>query len=222
MINRGADGASTRDRAPPGAARPGSLPSCPRRMTARQPSGSGSARSSPAGCRWPTGSGRSWRCCCTQGEAAVARPDPPPGRGRSSGPVATPGRPLKAGSPQLPPQGPAAAMVARVIALSDERDTWLRLALAWARSAYRSGYRRGHDTGLPDRYELAVLQWKITAAGMTHLGPGRPFAELDRRRVPAGWPAFVGSSPGPARQRRGSGRRDRPGQPGRVRGAGGS
>jgi len=34
---------------------------------------------------------------------------PPPGRGRSSGPVTTPGRPLKARSPQLPPQGPAAA-----------------------------------------------------------------------------------------------------------------
>ncbi len=76
-------------------------------------------------------------------------------------------------------------MVARVIALSDERDTWLRLALAWARSAYRSGYQHGHDTGYRTGYELAVLQWKITAAGMTHLG-GRPFAELDRLRYPPG------------------------------------
>ena len=33
--------------------------------------------------------------------------------------------------------------------LSDERDRWLRLALDWARSAYRSGYQHGHrsDTG---------------------------------------------------------------------------
>ncbi len=76
-------------------------------------------------------------------------------------------------------------MVARVVALSDERDTWLRLALAWARSAYRSGYQDGHDTGYRIGYELAVREWKITAAGMTDLG-GPTFAELDRRRYPPG------------------------------------
>ena len=40
----------------------------------------------------------------------------PPGRGHSSGPVAAtpPGRPLKARSPQPAPQGPAAAIVARL------------------------------------------------------------------------------------------------------------
>ena len=37
------------------------------------------------------------------------RPSRPPGREREGGPVTTPGRPLKARSPQLPPQGPAAA-----------------------------------------------------------------------------------------------------------------
>ena len=41
----------------------------------------------------------------------------------------------------------------------------------------RSGYRTG--------YELAVREWKITAAGMTHLG-GPTYAELDRRRYPPG------------------------------------
>ena len=70
-----------------------------------------------------------------------------------------------------------------VFDLSDERDRWLRLALDWARSAYRSGYRVGHARGYRTGYELAVTEWKITAAGMTHLG-GLPFAELDRRRYP--------------------------------------
>ena len=71
------------------------------------------------------------------------------------------------------------------LALSGERDTWERLALDWARSAYRRGYADGHDTGYRAGYELAVTEWKITAAGMTDLG-GRPFAELDRRRYPPG------------------------------------
>lgn len=67
--------------------------------------------------------------------------------------------------------------------LSDERDLWERLALDWARSAYRRGYQAGHDRGYRTGYELAVREWKITAAGMTHLG-GPTFAELDRRRYP--------------------------------------
>ena len=69
--------------------------------------------------------------------------------------------------------------------LSDERDQWERLALDWARSAYRSGYQDGHDIGYRTGYERAVTQWKITAAGMTHLG-GPTFAEQDRRRYPPG------------------------------------
>ena len=69
-----------------------------------------------------------------------------------------------------------------VLDLSDERDRWERLALDWARSAYRNGYRAGHHAGYRTGFEAAVLQWKVTA-GMTHLG-GRPFAELDRLRYP--------------------------------------
>jgi hypothetical protein len=72
-----------------------------------------------------------------------------------------------------------------LLGLSGERDQWVRLALSWARSAYRSGYHDGHDTGYRTGYKRAVREWKITAAGMTHLG-GRSFAEQDRRRYPPG------------------------------------
>lgn len=69
--------------------------------------------------------------------------------------------------------------------LSDERDQWQRLAENWARSEYRRGYHDGHGTGYRTGYERAVTQWKITAAGMTHLG-GPTYAEQDRRRYPPG------------------------------------
>ena len=72
---------------------------------------------------------------------------------------------------------------AEMFAWSDERDQWERLAVAWARSAYRSGYADGYGTGYRTGYERAVVEWKITAAGMTHLG-GPSFAELDRKRYP--------------------------------------
>jgi len=72
---------------------------------------------------------------------------------------------------------------AELLDLSGERDQWMRLALAWARSAYRSGYQDGHARGYRAGYELAVREWKITAAGMTQLG-GPSFAELDKRRYP--------------------------------------
>ncbi len=74
---------------------------------------------------------------------------------------------------------------ALLLALSDERDQWERLALDWARLAYRRGYADGHRSGYRTGYELAVREWKITAAGMTDLG-GPTFAELDRRRYPPG------------------------------------
>ena len=73
--------------------------------------------------------------------------------------------------------------LAGLLDLSGERDQRQRLALAWARSEYRRGYHDGHDAGYRAGYELAVAEWKITAAGMTHLG-GPSFAELDRRRYP--------------------------------------
>ena len=74
----------------------------------------------------------------------------------------------------------------QLLDLSDERDQWEQLALAWARSAYRRGYQDGgHDAGHRSGYELAVTQWKVTAGGMTHLG-GPTYAEQDRRRYPPG------------------------------------
>ena len=78
---------------------------------------------------------------------------------------------------------PLRQALAELLELSAERDGWVRLALDWARSAYRRGYRDGHDAGYRTGYDQAVREWKITAAGMTHLG-GPPFAELDRRRYP--------------------------------------
>jgi hypothetical protein len=83
------------------------------------------------------------------------------------------------------PALPARVIRAGLLGLSDERDQWERLALAWVCSAYRSGYQDGHDAGYRTGYELAVREWKITAAGMTHLG-GPTYAELDRRRYPPG------------------------------------
>ncbi len=74
---------------------------------------------------------------------------------------------------------------ALLLALSDERDQWERLALEWARLAYRRGYADGHRSGYRTGYELAVREWKITAAGMTHLG-GPTYAEQDRVRYPPG------------------------------------
>ena len=41
----------------------------------------------------------------------------------------------------------------------------------------------GHDAGYRAGYEQAVREWKITAAGMTHLG-GPTYAEQDKRRYP--------------------------------------
>ena len=69
-----------------------------------------------------------------------------------------------------------------LIALSDERDRWVRLALDWARSAYRSGYQAGHDAGYRTGYSTAVDDWKVVA----EVTVGRTFAELDRRRYPPG------------------------------------
>ena len=43
---------------------------------------------------------------------------------------------------------------ALLIALSDERDQWERLALDWARSAYRRGYADGHEPAT-----AAVTSW---------------------------------------------------------------
>jgi len=116
------------------------------------------------------------------------RPDRQTGYMRD-GPAATPGRPPASSPPPPQQQGSAAVSVppglADLLDLSGERDRWERLARTWARSSYRSGYQDGHDAGYRTGYELAVREWKITAAGMTHLG-GPSFKELDRRRYPPG------------------------------------
>jgi hypothetical protein len=75
--------------------------------------------------------------------------------------------------------------VAELLDRSNERDTWQRFAEAWARWAARTAYRAGHAAGYRRGYEQAVTEWKITAAGMTHLG-GPSYAEQDRRRYPPG------------------------------------
>ena len=94
------------------------------------------------------------------------------------------------------------ARLAGVLALSDERDRWERLALDWARSAYLSGYHDGHSSGYRVGFEVAVREWKITAAGMTDLG-GLAYAEQDRRRYPPGGRlSWIAARPGEADGRR--------------------
>ena len=64
---------------------------------------------------------------------------------------------------------------------SAERDQWVRRTLSdWA-----AGYQAGFESGAEVGYGQAVIDWKVTAAGMTKLG-GPTFAELDRRRYPPG------------------------------------
>jgi hypothetical protein len=66
------------------------------------------------------------------------------------------------------------------LALSDERDTWLRrLDHAW-----RAGHRLGLEAGYRAGYEQAVTDWKVTARGLDLGGPA--FADADRRRYPPG------------------------------------
>jgi hypothetical protein len=73
--------------------------------------------------------------------------------------------------------------IASLLELSDERDQWERLCRSREREAYRHGYSAGRADGYRDGYSQAVIDWKVTAAGMTNLG-GPTSAELDRRRYP--------------------------------------
>ena len=87
------------------------------------------------------------------------RPDRPPGAERDRGPAATPDPPRRALPPRSRQQGSTAASVPpgavrRLIALSDERDRWERLALDWARRAYRSGCQDGLRAGRVDGFRL--------------------------------------------------------------------
>ena len=71
--------------------------------------------------------------------------------------------------------------------LSDERDQWERLALDWARSAYRSGYQDGLRAGRVDGYRMgyaaASADWRLAAGPAPRAGS---HAELDRLRYPPG------------------------------------
>ena len=103
----------------------------------------------------------SWRCR-TPAPAAGPPPgtvttmaDRPPGHGHGSGPVATPGRPLKARSSPPPQQGSTAASVPagavrRLLVLSAERDLWLDRVYASWRDGYRAGRGDGYDRGYAD------------------------------------------------------------------------
>lgn len=81
-----------------------------------------------------------------------------------------------------------------VLALSDERDIWLRRLLDAERDAYRAGHDQGHAAGYAAGYEQAVRDWKVTAG----LLPGGPaYAELERRRYgPGGRERFADPRPG--------------------------
>ena len=88
-----------------------------------------------------------------------------------------------------PPPDPS-----RLLELSAERDQWQRLAQAM----WRDGYTAGRADAYRQGYEQAVREWKITAAGLTHLG-GPPWEELDKRRYPPGGrQSWITSSPGEA------------------------
>jgi hypothetical protein len=67
------------------------------------------------------------------------------------------------------------------VVLADGRIAEIELRRQLCVEAARRGWRAGYNAG----YLNAVTDWKVTAAGMTHLG-GPAFAELDRRRYPPG------------------------------------
>ncbi len=54
-------------------------------------------------------------------------------------------------------------MVARVIALSDERDQWLR----WVLAAWRDGYRAGQDS-MADAVTTAYIDGLLRRKGIEH------------------------------------------------------
>jgi hypothetical protein len=65
------------------------------------------------------------------------------------------------------------------LALSDERDMWMR----WVGQAWRDGHLAGREDGYRDGYAQAVTDWKVT---MGVVGGGPSYAELDRHRHPPG------------------------------------
>jgi hypothetical protein len=80
--------------------------------------------------------------------------------------------------------------VARLLALSDERDRWLSARLAHAKYSYRRGYRDGWGDG----HEAAATE--LAAAWHEVAGPasrgGESCAEYERRRWGPGGRAHFG------------------------------
>jgi hypothetical protein len=85
--------------------------------------------------------------------------------------------------------------LALVLALSDERDGWLRRVLA----AERAGYTRGLQVGRQQGYELAhremAAAWQAAAAPIARGGPSYVALEL-RRWGPGGRAHFADARPG--------------------------
>jgi hypothetical protein len=112
----------------------------------------------------------------------MTRPSRPPGREVRSGPAVTPSRPRKT-SPS-PQQGSVAASVpgrvAELLALSDERDLWLRRVY----DAWREGY-------------AAALDDAVTASLARIWPPPGHVTETDKRRWgPGGREHFSDPRPG--------------------------
>lgn len=100
-----------------------------------------------------------------------------------------------------PPSGEVTSTVAhrgdnlRVLALSDEREQWHKLALDY----WRQGHRIGYGHGWKDGYEAAAADLEASyhemALRVTRSGPD--FAELERRRWgPGGREHFADPRPG--------------------------
>ena len=97
----------------------------------------------------------------------------PPGREREGGPPAKGSRPNHARS--SPPRRVSVSTVAALLALSDERDTWMRRLLAAERAAYARGYDDGFRVGGEGLFARRRAWPPVVITGPS-------FAELERRR----------------------------------------
>jgi hypothetical protein len=78
--------------------------------------------------------------------------------------------------------------VAALLALSDERDTWLRRVYASWKDGYRAGYEAGDAAGT----RRTQREWHVTNAGLPRSILGPTWAELELRRWGPGGRAHFG------------------------------
>jgi hypothetical protein len=79
-----------------------------------------------------------------------------------------------------------------LLALSDERDLWLRRVY----DAWRDGYRAGHAAGEVTGSRRTARAWHVTAIGLPLAALGPTWAELERRRyAPRGRAHFADPRP---------------------------